>query len=125
MPVRHVFGIDVRCPFVPLYSCGSRRKEIGGVEFRDVFQRETGDWFLRVSEDYAKRSQFRETPIPERFAYKIQATVDANSGLSKNDVVVLEHSMRTVRRHLQEAVSELVADDNRDYGCMYGSTVIG
>jgi integrase len=91
-----------------------RIKEIGGVEFRDVFQRETGDWFVRGFEDYAKRSQIRETSVPERFAYKIRATVDANSGLSKSDVVVFEHSMRTVSRHLQKAVSEIAADDDRD-----------
>lgn len=94
--------------------CGLRRKEIEAVEFRDIFQRETGEWFVRVYEDFAKRDQFRETPIPERFAYKIKATVEANDDLDEDDEVVFEHSMRTVSRHLKKTVREFAEEDERD-----------
>jgi integrase len=93
---------------------GLRRGEIGAVRFQDMYQRESGDWFVRVYESNAKRDQFRETAIPERFAYKIQATQDANDDLDISDKVVYEHTMKTVSRHLKATVEELAEETGEE-----------
>ena len=92
---------------------GLRRSEIAEIRFCDIRQRETGDWFVRVYEDHSKRDDFRETPLPERFAYKLNATLEADDDLDPQNKVV-QHSMRTVSRHLKNIVRNIAEEDGED-----------
>jgi len=91
--------------------CGLRRGEIEAVEFRDIRQRENGDWIVRVYEENNKTDDYRETPIPERFAYKLKTRMKSSDDLDADDTVV-QSSMRTVSRHLKQTVTELAEDED-------------
>jgi integrase len=56
---------------------------------------------VRVWEDGAKRSKYRETPIPQKIAIKINTILEETD--VEPDDTVIDHSMRTVSRHVQSA----------------------
>ncbi|OYR85059.1 integrase, partial [Halorubrum ezzemoulense] len=85
--------------------CGLRRQEIEYVRHRDLRKRDTGDWILRVWEDGAKRSKYRETPVPETVATRIQTMAEVND--VSPDQSIIEVSMRTVQRWLKRFCGEL------------------
>lgn len=89
---------------------GVRRGAIGDIQFKDIRQRESGDWIVRVPEESAKRDKYREVPLPEKYAYKIQATMEADDDLDPDNRVV-QHSMRTVTRHLRDAVESIAQQE--------------
>jgi integrase len=90
-------------------QCGLRRQEIEHVRFKDIKKRDTGDWVLRVWEDGAKRSKYRETPVPSELAVQIK-TLEETVANDENEEVI-SSSMRTVSRHIQAAAGELADED--------------
>lgn len=86
--------------------CGIRRQAISEVRFKDVVKRDTGDWVVRVYESNEKNNEYRETPIPEKHAIRIKTTQEADDDLHPSDAIV-QHSMRTVARHLPDVADEL------------------
>lgn len=92
-------------------QAGLRRAEIDNLTYNDVVKRDTGDYVVRVYEDGAKRDKYRETPVPESLAVKIN-TIEETTKINGERSVV-DHSMRTVHRHLNNAC-ESIGDRNND-----------
>lgn len=90
-------------------ECGLRRGEVGYVRYKDLMKRDTGDWVLRVWEDGAKRSKYRETPIPSELAVQIRTLEETVADTPEQSVI--SSSMRTVSRHVQAAAAKLAEED--------------
>ncbi|TKX38015.1 site-specific integrase [Halorubrum sp. CGM5_25_10-8B] len=93
-------------------QCGLRRQEIEHVRFKDIKKRDTGDWVLRVWEDGAKRSKYRETPVPSELAVQINTIAETVAEQESDEVI--SSSMRTVSRHIQ-AAAEGFSDEGWNY----------
>ncbi|ADD03843.1 integrase family protein [Natrialba magadii ATCC 43099] len=87
---------------------GLRRWEIEHVRYKDLRERDNGDYFLRVWEEGAKGGKYRETPVPESLAIKIE-TIEETADVNPDDEVI-DHHMRTVIRHVQQAAKDLGSD---------------
>jgi integrase len=70
--------------------CGLRRKEITQITPADLVTDEKGHYHLRVWEDVAKKGHYREPPVPDILASKLEAVEDLNS-LAKRDEFVSVH----------------------------------
>jgi integrase len=90
-------------------ECGLRRQEIEHVRYKDMKKRNIGDWVLRVWEDGAKRSKYRETPVPSELAVQVR-TLRETVAEDESERIV-SSSMRTVSRHIQAAAEELSEED--------------
>lgn len=89
--------------------CGLRRNEIVGVTPADVVDGPTGETVLRVREDVAKFEKYRETPVPDTLA----ARLDALGDIRGDQEPVVDVTGKTVYRWVTGAAAEL-ADETGD-----------
>jgi len=92
---------------------GLRRAEISNVKYKDIYKRDTGDWFVRVYEDGAKRSKYRESPVPDTLATQINTILETNDDISKDEYVV-QKSMRQCTRDLKKACQKLAKSEGKE-----------
>jgi integrase len=85
--------------------CGLRRSEIVSVTVGDVMH--APDGFLRVWEDYAKRSKYRETPLPNSLE---SVVIDGLSEHRQPEDELVQVTGSTVYRWIQRAGEELYAE---------------
>lgn len=85
--------------------CGLRRKEITRITPADLVTDEQGHYHLRVWEDVAKKDHYREPPVPDTLASKLEAVEDLN-GLDRDDEFIDVHN-KTVYRWLMRATERL------------------
>lgn len=89
-------------------QCGLRRKEIARVRVKDLVTDEKGHYHLRVWEDYAKHNHYREPPVPDSVANKVEAMADFGD-LDDNDQII-DYTDKTVYRWLMRATDRLEAE---------------
>jgi len=86
--------------------CGLRSAEILDVAPQDIVQTDAG-WMLRVH--HGKGDKYRETPIPENLAMRIQTIGDMRSEPIDEPVLSIS-STRSLRRWLQDTRETLAAE---------------
>jgi integrase len=91
--------------------CGLRSAEILEVAPQDIVETDAG-WMLRVH--HGKGDKYRETPIPETLAMRIQTVGDVRSEPADEPVLSIS-STRSLRRWVQTA-REALADETGDAG---------
>lgn len=84
---------------------GARRDELAHARYKDIRSSDAGFYKLRIFEDGAKRSKYREAPIPRWLAERLRAGQDDAIDLIRN------HTMRTYDNRLNEAAEMLAKDD--------------
>jgi integrase len=89
---------------IAAYS-GARRNEVRHARYKDIRRSDAGYYKLRIYEDGAKRSEYREAPIPRWLAERIRA------GQRDPDEDIVEVTMRTIDNRLGEAAEQLAAED--------------
>jgi integrase len=89
--------------------CGLRRNEIVGVTPADVVDGPTGETVLRVREDVAKFEKYRETPVPDTLAARLDALGDVRG----DQEPVVDVTGKSVYRWVTGAAEEL-ADETGD-----------
>jgi len=89
---------------IAAYS-GARRDEVAHVKHKDIRRSDAGFYKLRIYEDGAKRSEYREAPIPRWLAERIRASQD------DPDDLIREHTMRTYDNRLTTAADRLSGGD--------------
>ena len=97
------FGLGVRC--------GLRSAEILEVAPQDIVETDAG-WMLRIHN--GKGDKYRETPIPENLAMRIQTIGDIRNEASDEPVLSIK-STRSLRRWLQDT-REKLAEETGDVG---------
>jgi integrase len=91
--------------------CGLRRQEIVGVTPADLVEGSTGEDALRVRKPVAKFGHYREVPVPEPLA----ARIDALDDLRDQDDPVVDVTGKTVYRWVTSA-GEYLAREHADEG---------
>lgn len=85
--------------------CGLRRKEIVQISPADLVTSEKENYHLRVWEDVAKKDHYREPPVPDPLANKMETMADLTS-MDRDDPFVTV-SDRTVYRWLDRATDRI------------------
>lgn len=91
--------------------CGLRREEAVGVTPGDVVDGPTGETALRVREDVAKFGHYREVPVPDTLAARLDALADVRG----SDDPVVDRTGKTLWRWVTDAGDDL-ADETGDEG---------
>ncbi|WP_318569911.1 site-specific integrase [Salinigranum marinum] len=85
--------------------CGLRRKEIVQITPADLVTSEKENYHLRVWEDVAKKGHYREPPVPDLLADKMETMADLTA-MDRDDPFV-SVSDRTVYRWLNRATDRI------------------
>lgn len=96
--VSHMQGTEQEIAAILGAKAGLRREEITSVTLNDFAHAPSG--FLRVWGDYAKRDQYRETPIPTGLADRVAGYIEGRERAPDEPVVSVEPGSvyRWVRR---------------------------
>lgn len=84
---------------------GARRDELAHTQYKDIRNSDAGFYKLRIFEDGAKRSKYREAPVPRWLAERLRARQDVP------DDLVPQYTMRTYDNRLKEAAQSLAERD--------------
>lgn len=85
--------------------CGLRRKEIVQITPADLVTSESESFYLRVWESVAKKEHYREPPVPDSLANKMETMADLTD--MNQDEAFVSVSDRTVYRWLDRATDRL------------------
>lgn len=98
---------DVCNTWILASFCGLRRAEIGSLRYGDILRRDGGDYVVRIKN--GKGDKYRETPIPDKYAYKLRAEQEADNKQDTDKII--DKSMRHISRRFGDVVDSL--DDDR------------